>query len=821
MKKTKKLLSFCIPALCLLYAGNLYASNREVLFNKGWKFHLGSAANAEQPTYNDSQWRTLNLPHDWSVEPVAQQYPGITIGPFSKLSEKRYPANQQMGGGAWDVGQTLGGEGWYRKEFTLTQEDAGKCITLYIEAASSQSEVWINGTKAYFNAYSYTPYQIDITRYLNAPGTPNLIAIKAINNGHNSRWYIGSGLFRNVWLLTTDALHLNKWDTSIDASRLDKKQAQVHFSTLIHNRKSHATSGNITLHILSPDGKEVHRSTHETNLADSTEIEATFSLSSPILWSVDAPNLYTAVITLNADNRECDKITIPFGVRTLSFSADKGFLLNGQPLKLKGGCLHHDNGLLGSAAIARADEKKVELLKANGFNAVRCSHNLASENFLNACDRLGMLVIHETFDQWLSPKRKEDYHQYFNEWSVSDLSAGVRRDRNHPCIILWSIGNEIPDRADEAGINAAHRLIETIRKYDTSRPITAGVNWFWDRRQYKWEEDSHRAFDYLDVSGYNYMWDRYENDHAAYPQRIIYGSESYPKELAQNWNLVEKHPYIIGDFVWTAIDYIGEAGLAHALELAPGERSPQFMDWPWYNAWCGDLDLCGDKKPQSYYRDIIWRQSPIAMAVHAPITPGKHEDVNAWGWTDEHLSWTWKGLENQPMRVNVYSRSPKVKLFLNGKLIGEKETNKENYTATFEVPYEPGELTAQNSDKKKSSVSLKTAGAPASIRLIPDRTQLKVSLEDLSFVKIQIVDKDGNVVPNATVPVRIQLTGNATVAASGNGGYDDMESFRSLTPKTFRGKAIAIIQPTGEKGDIRLTVSSEGLGEASVTLQAE
>ena len=209
------------------------------------------------------------------------------------------------------------------------------------------------------------------------------------------------------------------------------------------------------------------------------------------------------------------------------------------------------------------------------------------------------------------------------------------------------------------------------------------------------------------------------------------------------------------------------------------------------------------------------------MAVHAPITPGKHEDVNAWGWTDEHLSWTWKGLENQPMRVNVYSRSPKVKLFLNGKLIGEKETNKENYTATFEVPYEPGELTAQNSDKKKSSVSLKTAGAPASIRLIPDRTQLKASLEDLSFVKIQIVDKNGNVVPNATVPVRIQLTGNATVAASGNGGYNDMESFRSLTPKTFRGKAIAIIQPTGEKGDIRLTVSSEGLGEASVTLQAE
>uniref|UniRef100_UPI00262AB51A DUF4982 domain-containing protein n=1 Tax=Bacteroides sp. TaxID=29523 RepID=UPI00262AB51A len=310
-------------------------------------------------------------------------------------------------------------------------------------------------------------------------------------------------------------------------------------------------------------------------------------------------------------------------------------------------------------------------------------------------------------------------------------------------------------------------------------------------------------------------------DHAAHPERIIYGSESYPKELAQNWNLVEKHPYIIGDFVWTAIDYIGEAGLAHTLELAPGEHNPQFMDWPWYNAWCGDIDLCGDKKPQSYYRDVIWRQSPIAMAVHAPIAPGKKEVVNGWGWTDEYLSWNWKGLEGQPMRVNVYSRSPQVKLFLNGELIAEKETNKDNYTATFEVPYTPGELTAQNSDKKRSSVSLKTTGAPAAIRLVADRTQLNASLEDLSFVKIEMVDKDGNVVPDAIVPLRIQLTGKATVIASGNGGYDDMESFRSLTPKTFRGKAIAIIQPTGEKGDIQLTVSAEGLGEATVRLQAE
>lgn len=815
MNKFKTTLFIGLSALCLW--GN--ATERDILFNSGWKFHLGSAANAEQPAYNDSGWRVLDLPHDWSVEPVAYQCEGVTIGPFSRLSEKRYPADRQMGGGGWDVGQTLGGEGWYRKEFIVEQEDAEKCITLYIEAASSQSEVWVNGKKVYFNAYSYTPYKLDITPYLNTPGKPNLIAVKAVNNGNNSRWYIGSGMFRNVWLTTTDKLHLEKWDTYIDASRLEKKKAVINFSTLIHNKGVSANGGKIHLRIFAPTGEEVYAQELPTSLTDRSPVKATFSLASPQLWSVDEPLLYKAEISLEAEGKERDRLEIPFGIRTLKFSAEKGFLLNGKPLKLRGACIHHDNGLLGSAAIARADERKVELLKANGFNAVRCSHNLASENFLNACDRLGLLVIHETFDQWISPKRPDDYHQYFKEWSASDLSAGLRRDRNHPSIMMWSIGNEIPDRADEAGIKAAYQLIETVHQYDTTRVITAGVNWFWDR-PYKWEEASPRAFAYLDVAGYNYMWDRYESDHAAYPERIIYGSESYPKDVARNWNMVEKHPYVIGDFVWTAIDYLGEAGLGHALELAPGEHNPQFMDWPWYNSWCGDLDFCGDKKPQSYYRDVVWRLRDISMAVHAPITEGKQEIVNGWGWTNELLSWNWEGMEGKTMTVNVYSRSPKVRLYLNDKLIGEEETDKELYTASFEVPYEPGRLTAQNVGRNKSSVTLQTTGKPAAIRLTPDRSSLKASKEDLSFVKIEVVDKDGNLVPDAEVPVQISCQGNGKIVASGNGAYADMESFRSLTPKTFRGRAIAIIQPTEEPGNISVKVSSPELGETEITLSA-
>lgn len=804
-----------ITSLSFYLWGN--ATVRDFLFNDGWRFHLGSVANAEQPTFDDNSWRILDLPHDWSIEPVAYQCEGITIGPFSRLSEKRYPVNQQMGGGAWDVGQTLGGEGWYRKEFIIPQQDSEKCITLYIEAASSQSEVWVNGNKVYFNAYSYTPYKIDITSYLNAPGKSNVIAVKAINNGNNSRWYIGSGMFRNVWLITTDKLHLEKWDTYIDASRLEKKKALINFSTLISNKGISAGEGKIHLRILAPTGEEVYTAILPTLLTDQSPVKTSFSLAKPQLWSVDTPFLYKAEITLEAEGKERDRLEIPFGIRTLEFSAQKGFLLNGKSLKLRGACVHHDNGLLGSAAIARAEERKVELLKANGFNAVRCSHNLASENFLDACDRLGMLVIHETFDQWMSPKRPDDYHQYFNEWSVNDLSAGLRRDRNHPCIMMWSIGNEIPDRADDIGIKAAQQLIETVHQYDTTRVITAGVNWFWDR-PYKWEDFSPRVFAYLDVAGYNYLWNRYESDHAAYPERIIYGSESYPKDVARNWNMVEKYPYLIGDFVWTAIDYLGEAGLGHALELAPGERNPQFMDWPWYNSWCGDLDFCGDKKPQSYYRDVVWRLRDISMAVHAPIAEGRKEVVNGWGWTNELLSWNWEGMEGKIMTVNVYSRSPKVRLYLNDKLIGEKETDKELYIASFEVPYESGRLMAQNVGKNKSSVILQTTGKPAAIRLIPDRVKLKASKEDLSFVKIEIVDKDGNVVPNAELPVKISCEGKGRIIAAGNGAYADMESFRSLIPKTFRGRAIAVIQPIEELGKIALKAFAPELGETKITL---
>jgi beta-galactosidase len=811
MKRAKKSLFVCIMLAAIHAAGNAQTPGRKILFNRDWKFHLGSVANAEQPSYNDSKWRVLELPHDWSIEPLPVQKEGITVGPFSRMSE-----------GAYNVGHTVGDEGWYRKEFTIPEEDAGKRFSLCFEGVYNQSEVWINGKKAYFNPYGYTSYKIDITDYCNAPGIANAIAVKVVNAGQNSRWYSGSGIYRHVWLIKTDKIYLDEWDTFFDASELKGKDAVVRFSTIVHNQSQQESTANLNVKVYSPSGKEVSSISQDLTLSTETPVSTSFTIKHPELWSVETPVLYIAEVSVSSNGKVYDKIPVSFGVRTISFSAEKGFQLNGKSLKLKGGCLHHDNGLLGAATINRAEEKKVELMKVNGYNAVRCAHNQVSEHFMETCDRLGLLVIHETFDQWQRSKRKNDYAQFFDEWSDSDLAASVRRDRNHPSIIMWSTGNEVEQRADQPeGDLISGRLVNTIRKYDTSRYTTIGSNDFWDRKQFKWDNDSYRAFRNVDVAGYNYVWRKYESDHAAYPDRIIYGSESYPKEAAENWNLVEKHPYIIGDFVWTSIDYLGEAGLGHALELAPGERDPQFMGWPWYNAWCGDIDLCGDKKPQSYYRDILWREREISMAVRPPVAPDKKEVINGWGWTNELLSWNWPGLEGQTMRVNIYSRSPKVRLYQDNVLIGEKEVDPASYTATFEVNYKSGELRAVNVARKKetASATLKTTGPPASIRLTADRSRIKADKNDLSYVKIEVVDNKGDVIPDTTIPVEIKCSGNGRVIASGNGGYDDMESFRSLTPRTFRGRAIAIVQSTEEKGTIQLNVSAEGLPESSLLIE--
>lgn len=805
-----KIFRFCLFLCGLLAGAGLSAAGegRKVCIDKDWKFHYGAVREAVASDFDDASWRTLDLPHDWSVETDAAVLAGGNIGPFS-------PNNP--GGSA--TGQTVGGEGWYRKAFTLSAADEGKRISLYFEGVYAQSEVWVNGIRTYFNPYGYSSFRFDITDYLRPAGEENVIAVRVVNEGRNTRWYAGSGIYRHVWLLKTPEVHVDEWETAVRSCDVSEGKAGINVETTVFNVSGTDADVAARVEIYAPSGQLVASAVKETDVEAHGEAEAAFELevADPELWSPDSPSLYKARVSLEGG----DCIEVPFGIRTLEFSAEKGFLLNGEPLELKGGCVHHDHGLLGAASYDRAEERKVELLKAYGFNAVRCSHNIPSEHFLDACDSLGLLVIDEAFDQWRIAKNPEDYARFFDEYSDRDLQIMVKRDRNHPSIIMWSIGNEIPGRAYDDGMEIARRFREQIHRMDgTDRAMTAGLNDFWDDHSLSWDRDIYRACQHLDACGYNYMYGKYESDHAAYPDRVMYGSESYPKQASQNWDLVEKHPYVIGDFVWTAMDYLGEAGIAHALYLNNGEGNPQFMDWPWYNGWCGDIDLIGEKKPQSYYRDVIWRIRPITMAVEPPVPAGQWQAISGWGWQNERVDWTFPGYtENDRMTVNVYTRAPQVRLYLNDELVGESAVS-DTYWAGFSVPYRPGTLRAVEWDGEQEgeAFELETTGEAVGIRLRADRGEMKADGTDLVYVVAELVDAEGRVVRTDDRRVSFSCTGSGELLAAGNASPTDMESFRSSTPMLYGGQALAILKSTAEAGEMNLTVSSEGLADASLAV---
>ena len=868
-----------LPVMVLGLTVSLAVSaQRKQSFDEGWRFHRGEAINAEAADGDDSGWREVIVPHDFSMEPVAyahdhrEQTEGWSdwlVGPFSRLS---------IGGP--DSGQTVGGTGWYRKTFRLPDRSVDetirqKSIRLRFDGVYNQAEVWVNGRKAAMNVFGFMPFVVDLNAILADRGNRNkrdehlvTIAVKTINEGLNCRWYTGSGIYRHVWLEMTDRLHLDEWDTYVDASVIEGKSAKVKVSAKIFNENPANVNCVMKVEIADADGRVVVAADQPV---DDTVVSQVLTVKSPRLWSVDSPYRYTARISLHSSAGEHDALSIPFGIRSIGFSAEKGFLLNGKPVKLRGGCVHHDNGLLGTAAIDRAEVRKAELLKAQGFNAVRTSHNLPSEAFLYACDSLGLLVIDECFDQWEESKRRDDYSNYFPKEKqviadgepsgtgisnyAYDAALMVRRDRNHPSVIMWSIGNEIAQRSDvPRGKEIADAITAAIRHEDTTRPTTLAVNDYWDRQPQgmTWDEDSPRAFELVDVGGYNYETRRYENDHEKFPQRIMYGSESYPNAVAANWSVIDRHPYIIGDFVWTAIDYIGEAGLGHALERSDRGRWIQLLAWPWYNAWCGDLDLTGVKKPQSYYRDVVWGRRPMAIAVRPSVTDGEYEDALGWCWTAEENHWNWhghayydgpdacgylpvdirpekydnetlrtgvvhdvNGHRSDSLRVNVYTREPRVRLSVNGHVIGEQDVSPETYTATFRVAYEPGELKAEVVKGRPAELSLRTSGAPAAIQFVPvnsgrpaDSTVISSSHNDLAYVYLRVVDSNGDLCPTAEIPLDIQTSGAPHIPYAGTGHPYDLRSFRSLTPTTFRGQALLMIQPKEEKGVVRITVSS-------------
>ena len=814
------------------------AGQRDQRLDENWRFHLGDAPGAEDPAFNDNAWRAVLLPHDWSIEdrPLTPDSTGAAAVWNDSNSPARVgPFDRDRSEGKGSTGWVVGGTAWYRTTLPAAFTP-GRHLELRFDGVYMNADVWINGHLLGNHPYGYTGFAYDITPHLR-PAGPNVVAVRVRNEGQNSRWYSGSGITRHVWLTTTGEVRVPLWGVCITTPEVQPDSATVKIATRLENRGQSARNVNVRVRLF--DSSRVPAGSHDlpqsVPTAGETTAEQVISVPRPKLWSSASPHLYTAEIELSIDGQPADRVTTTFGIRKIEVDAARGLRINGEAVKLKGACLHHDNGILGTASIDRAEERRVELMKANGYNAIRTSHNPPAPAFLDACDRLGILVIDEAFDMWAVAKNPQDYHLYFKDWWQRDLDAMVLRDRNHPSVIFWSIGNEIPERADPSGIAIAKQLADRVRQLDPTRRITAAVPFFFEPNVKRPWTDTDAAFQFLDVCGYNYQWQQYEPDHARHPQRVMMGTESFALHASENWQLIEKHPYVLGDFVWTGMDYIGESSLGNSRLVAPDAKSPAPPDagipagtamvmagYPWFNAYCGDIDLIGQKKPQSYYRDVVWGRSKLEMAVQRPLPADRIEQMSFWGWSDELRSWTWPGAVGKLLAVRVYTTGDQVRLLLNGKELGLQSISAQSkYKAEFSVPYAPGELKAiaLKDGAPIAELIFKTTGKPAQLRLRPDRPRLHRDRNDLAFITVDVLDAAGNLVPDAVVPIRFTLSGPCTLAAVGNANPKEVASFRQPRRNTYHGQCLAVLRPTGAPGLLTLQVESDGLKPASLSIQ--
>ncbi|MBE0655828.1 MAG: DUF4982 domain-containing protein [Bacteroidales bacterium] len=783
---------------------DLEGPRSQILFDFDWKFLRGDDAKAQSPDFDDASWRSIDLPHDWSIEDL----PG-TGSPLDSTAV-----------GGIDMGYFVGGTGWYRKTFDLPQDLKNKQFSLLFEGIYMDSEIWINGIPLGRHPYGYTSFWFDITDKLKF-GEKNLIAVQVRNEGRTSRWYTGSGIYRHVWLTLTEKIHVSPWGTGITTPIIEEDLARVKVSTDIKNHTGERTSVKVVTSILDPNGNVISKQQEE--IVDLEESKVTvlqeLEINGPKLWSPESPALYTAITGIeDLQSNLLDRVETTFGVRSIEFSTE-GFLLNGKNVLLKGGCMHHDNGPLGAAAYDRAEERRVELMKASGFNSIRCAHNPPSPAFLEACDRLGIMVIDEAFDMWRRQKNPQDYHRFFDDWWKSDVKSMVMRDRNHPSIIMWSTGNEIPERADPEGVETSKMLAEFVRSLDPSRPVTSAVNGL--------NPDKDPYFATLDVAGYNYAFGGdhgresvFESDHRRIPSRIMYCAESYPLTAFGAWMDVLDHPYVIGDFVWTGFDYLGEASIGWL--GYPHEGS----FYPWNHAYCGDIDICGLKRPQSYYRNVLWNTGEkLSIFVQPPepsfIENPDRKDWSKWHWQDVTDRWNWEGHENKPLNVEIYCAYEKVELLLNGQSLGVRETNRATeWIARWKVPYNAGTLKAIafQGTTEVDAMELHTAGEPVSLKLSADRLQIKADKQDLSYILVELVDQDGhrNKVTEALVEFEIDGPGTILAVASSNPMSD--ESYQQPRRKAYQGRCLVIVKSTDQPGNIILKAASEGLKSGEVTI---
>jgi len=782
--------------MCGCFAVSAQANQRKQDFDANWKFLLGDDSLASNTNYNDTKWRTLNLPHDWSIE-----------GAF----DEKAPGTQNEAG-------LPTGIGWYRKTFKLPASAKNKNVFIDFDGVYRDSEVWINGHYLGKRPNGYISFTYDLTPCLNFGDKENVIAVKVDNSGQpNSRWYSGSGIYRNVWLTTVNKTYFKQWGTFITTPKINTHSATVNINAAI-NISDKGLQLKTT--IANQQGEIVASSL--LPLVDAVS-EQNLTVKNPTLWSPDKPYLYKVTLQVLRGNIILDSYESNLGIRSLEFTANQGFLLNGVRTKIKGVCLHHDAGALGAVVNKRAIERQLQILKNMGCNAIRTSHNPPAPEFLDLCDHMGFLVMDEAFDMWKKKKNKHDYAENWNECHERDLADQILRDRNHPSVFMWSIGNEIREQFDSTGIIITKELVKIVKGIDNIRPITSALSESIPEKNFIYKSGE------LDVVGINYHQERYADFPKNYPGQKFIATETtsaletrgyydeptdstrhwptsakspftqgnnemsvtaYDNVAAywgstheETWKVIKKYDFLSGMFIWTGFDYLGE---------------PSPYPWPARSSYFGIVDLAGFPKDVYYMYQSEWTSKPV---LHL---------LPHWNWKAGQLVDVWA----------YYSQADEVELFLNGKSLGMRRKYNDDLHVSWKVKYEPGTLKAVSTKAGKVILTetIHTAGAPAKIELIADRKSIKADSKDLSYITIKVLDKDGNVVPNADNLVDIKINGAGNLAGMDNGSQSNLESFKTNHHKAFHGLCLAIIQSGSKAGKINVTATSAGLQPASIAL---
>ncbi|MGO4700758.1 glycoside hydrolase family 2 TIM barrel-domain containing protein [Dyella sp. 2RAB6] len=777
--------------------------------SQDWRFQRGDSKGAEAVAYDDRSWRQVSVPHDWSIEDKPDGSP-----PFDRdaLSGQ-------------DSGYLPGGVGWYRRHLVLDARDVAQTVRVRFEAIYMDADVWINGRHVEKHHYGYSAFSVDLTGKLHAGD--NLLAIRVDHADPSSRWYAGSGLIRPATLELLPPVHIEPDSIQVTTPVATRETGKVVARSDIVNGTGKTQSVEVISHILSPAGQILLRQERRTALAPGAKAteEASFELSEPALWSPDSPNLYVLEQSVRTGDGVSDVRRTRFGIRTIAVDAVNGLRINGKRFLLRGGNIHHDNYMLGAAGLPDAEARKVALMKAAGYNAIRSAHNPASQATLDAADELGMLVVDEAFDAWSRNKKSQDYARFFKEDWPADLDSLIVSGRNHPSVLFWSIGNEIPEQGAAPGIETARRMVARVRRLDATRPVTQAVS--------TGGVESDGQFAVLDVAGYNYHAHEFADDHRRFPARVMFTSESTSKDAFTYWRSVETMPWVLGDFVWTAVDYLGETGIGW---MGYSQDWQKLGPYPWHLAYSGEIDATGRKRPAAYYREVLWKTGidPIAAFVRQPpgtedlpdrhlfpITP-PHLD---WSLDDVHPSWTWPGQEGKPLDVVVYAEYPEVELFLNGKSLGRKPVGVDTeYKTSYQVPYSPGRLVAvgYRDNRPVGHWELRTDAEPAALRLSVDRTRVRANGEDLAYVTAELFDADG--VPiyaqSHDRPISVQVDGAGRLAGVGNGDPHDASSFQSGRRHSFHGRLVAVVKAATQAGPVQVRVEVPGLPAQEVRIDA-